>query len=253
MNFERVENLALNHKLDVEGRKIILCRHKEGKDGFLFLPYTNMLCPSYVQKKMRKIEILPEGLGITLTLRYSKNDSIQDSMQKLNDSFNKFILYLNRELSKNSEFNAKSKDKRFKLKFFACREIAHGKGVCHIHMSVFNKKFISQSKIKKLWHNITTDSFKVWVSRRNKRAVEYISKYFTKTLKGILTSSIVALWACGQRVFSTSSKLFQDFEDAKDEIILDFDILLARWHFMGIVKDSNYECCEYLGFYEFPP
>lgn len=250
MDFKRVHNLALVHRLDVEEKKICLVRHKDGKDGFLFLPYTNMLCKSYVKKKMKRIEILPNGLGITLTLRYSKNDSISDSMIKLNESFDKFMTYLNRELSPNKKFDSKTKDIRFKLKYFACREISHGEGVCHIHMLVLNKKFISQSRIKRLWHKITTDSFKVWVSKRNRRAVEYISKYFTKTMKGILTDSIVALWACGQRVFSTSSKLFQEYEEEENEIIVDFDILLARWHFMGIIMDSE---CELEGFYEFPP
>jgi len=231
MDLERMKLLAFNYMEEKKNTKLLFTRNKYGTVGYMFLPYLNMLHPQYAKKQLKKIENLPYGLGITLTTRYSKEESINHSIKRLNECFHTFMIYLGRYLVK-------------KLQYFAVREIAGGNGVTHIHGTIFNQLYIPQTVIKSLWYKITGDSYKVWVSARNTKAKKYLSKYLTKTLKGELTNSVVALWSCGQRLFSTSEDLFQELETEEDDE--SYKYISYKWEFVGIVFE-----CELEGIYEF--
>jgi len=181
-----------------ETKHMRLVFHNVTRDKLIFSRYTHMLMDKYSGKLYHKFSNLKwDGVGVTLTLKSDQGRSIYSDIKRMYDYFRRFVQRLKRKLP------------HFKIDYLKVMEIGKKTGVVHLHVIFFGINYIPQCWVRDTWKDITKNSYIVWVSPRNKKAKDYISKYFFKTMKGKLDTSLVQIWASRNRSWSASRGLFE--------------------------------------------
>jgi len=201
-----------------ETKHMRLVFHNVTRDKLIFSPYTHMLMDKYSGKLYHKFSGLKwDGVGITLTLKSDPGRSVYWDIKRMYDYFRRFMQRLKRELP------------HFKIDYLKVMEIGKNTGVVHLHVVIFGINYIPQGWVRDTWRDITKDSYVVWVSPRNKKAKDYISKYFFKTMKGKLDPSLAQIWASRNRSWSASRGLFERLSEINDPEINVSGDLIEIW------------------------
>ena len=227
MDVEMIRLCAKEYKEMTERNRIVLENTDvDGKKKILFLKHTHMLSKEYCEKLHEKFKKLRKnGLGITITLRSDDLTSVNNDVKRIEKCFVKLLKRIKRRY-KNAD-----------IEYFRVCEIGKENYTVHYHVIVYGVKYISQKWLSKVWKEITGDSYVVWVSRRNKKAIHYVRKYITKTLKsGEIDDGYLMIWACGLRVWSSSRGLFDDDISKNDD-----RHQKEVWVLLGLCINCDYE------------
>jgi len=238
MDYDFIKFCADGYINETENKRILL-KHIEN-NNLRFIPYTHMLTKRYTRRLLAKFgKLKHEGLGVTLTLRNSPDNSVYYDRCRATKHFDTLMNRIRRHCAKHG-FDVGA--------YFGVVEIGDPPRLLdngyitigfnvHIHVIFYNLPWVEHKWLQNAWHEITGDSLNVFVSKRSQKAKKYIIKYLSKGLRGDLSPTMVLNWACGKRMWISSNHLFEE----KKEIII---IPESMWEIVGLVD------CSYIGVFE---
>lgn len=222
MDIEMIKLCAREYREKTMSSRIVLERERDGKKEMLFLRNVNMLDKTYCERLLNKFKrIKKSGLGVTLTVKSMEITSVKGDIKRIEKCFQKLM------------WRIKYRYPKLKIEYFRVCEIGRRNYTVHYHLIFYGVKYIKQKWLSEVWKEITGDSYVVWVSRRNRKAVDYAMKYITKMIReGNAEEGYLILWASGLRVWSCSRGLF-DMEEEKETG--------GGWVLLGLCLCDKYE------------
>jgi len=170
-----------------------------------------LICPECSKSRRAKIashiryflQMFPQTHMLTLTLRANSHQT---------GAITKYWLQLRARLWKHG----------IRFKFFLVRELTKA-GTEHLHILVSQR--LNITLIRKIWHELTGDSFVVHIKKADEGAVQYLSKYLSKNQKHwrIIILKRMRLYSCSKGLtlgqftrlrIGTFVALFDKFEHA---------------------------------------
>jgi hypothetical protein len=238
--------LALDYDREKSNQAIILYSQEQNK--VLRLPYFMRFKIEYAKAIRRKIwkEIYPKVLGykyflfVTFDASITKYHSQKDAHEKIQKQWNSLLTRIRKK------YNWVSVIKTVEWQ-------DNGLG-CHLHVLLCGLRFIPKKWIKKTWDKLEESGWAIQFEKirkfeNPKRAVAYILKYISKSLRkdDYIPLSLVINWALHLRSFSVSCR-FSSLKTNSN------DFSKSDWVFLGIMPLDlalSYNDSEILDYFEY--
>jgi hypothetical protein len=236
--------LLRSYEIDKSNTAIILYNRELNK--VLRLPYYNRLKPEYVKAVRHKIwgVIYPQVLGyrdflfVTFKASTKKYHSQAEAHEKIQKEWNSLLTRIRKKMPW--------------VKMIKTAEWQQNGIGYHLHVLFCGIRFLLDDWVRKTWDKLETSGWAIEYSRvfdSPKRAVGYIMKYITKTIRvGDDTPiSLVVNWALGLRTFAVS-RSFTLLKTNSNKI------LVGEWVFIGVMpldlalSSSDVEVLGYFGY-----
>ena len=234
MDLFLIRQYAENYLSDLNRARVMLECEYENYRFCLFLEPNSLLYSGYHRRLLSRFKLIDmyQGVGITLTLRSLEFFSVYDDTHRIKRYWNNLLIKLKRK------YPYWSGD------YFSILEIGKKSLMTHLHIILFGLKYVNHKWLSECWKDITKSSYVVYVSRNSKNVRQYISKYLSKSIRGVLDDSVILIWACGVRLWSCSRGLFDKLKQCMKllkRIDVDYTIWLVDCRLDGlyIVYDSD--------------